>query len=524
MGTVYQEQVRYNTALSCYRNALAINPYNAVAHLNLGICQMGVGKSLEAADSYRRALDINPDYSKACAYLVGQLQQECAWQELKHWSQKLDDLTKRSIDRKEQPAETPFLNITRHADPAINYAVAKLWCGNVTRPVSNFQRRFDFTGRFTRDRKITIGYLSNNFRNHPAAQLVHDLFGLHNRNRFNVFCYSYGKNDGSPFGVKIRRNSDRFVELHNLSHIKSAEKIFGDKVDILVDLAGHTEGNRMEICSLRPAPLQVRYLGMPGTTGADYFDYIITDPIVIPEEHAPFYSEKFVYLPHCYQMNSTRPGFSDYGFTRKNLGLPENDFVFCSFNTSYKLDPVMFDVWMSILKRVSGSVLWLLKGKETVERNLRLEAEIRDVDPNRLVFADKLPKSEHLVRLRYADLALDTRIVNGAITTSDTLWSGVPVLAVQGSHFASRMSSSILSAVGLQEMVANSLEQYESLAVGLADNAGKLKRLKEKLENNRKTETLFDTSQFVKYLEKAYAEMLKIFLAGGKPRQIKVPN
>jgi protein O-GlcNAc transferase len=307
-----------------------------------------------------------------------------------------------------------------------------------------------------------------------------------------------------------------------MSHIKSAEKIFEDKVDILVDLAGHTEGNRMEICSCRPAPLQVRYLGMPGTTGADYFDYIITDPIVLPEEHTAFYSEKFIYLPHCYQINSTRSAFSDYSFSRKNLGLPENDFVFCSFNTNYKLDPVMFDVWMKILKRVPGGVLWLLKGKETVERNLRPEAEIRDVDPNRLVFAEKLPKDEHLARLRYADLALDTRIVNGAITTSDALWSGVPVLSMQGSHFASRMSSSILSAIGLPEMVANCLDQYESLAVGLADNSRKLKRLREKLANNRKTEPLFDTTQFVKHLENAYEEMLKIFLAGEETRNIKV--
>jgi protein O-GlcNAc transferase len=399
-----------------------------------------------------------------------------------------------------------------------------MWCGNDTRSVSNSQRRFAFTKRLTDDRKITIGYLSNNFRNHPTAHLVHDLFDLHDRDRFNVYCYSYGKNDGSSFRVKIERDSDCFVELRNMSKVKSAEKIFDDSVDILVDLAGHTEGNRMEICSLRPAPLQVRYLGMPGTTGADYFDYIVTDSIVIPEEHAPFYSEEFVYLPHCYQMNSKRSGFSDYGFTRKNLGLPENGFVFCSFNTNYKIDPVMFDVWMSILKRVSGSVLWLLKGKETVERNLRQEAAIRDVDPNRLVFADKLTKSEHLARLRYADLALDTGIVNGAITTSDALWIGVPVVTSQGTHFASRMSSSILSAIGLPEMVANSLEQYESLAVELADDARQLKRLKEKLENNRKTEPLFDTSQFVKHLEKAYVEILKIFLAGAKPRQIKVPN
>ena len=307
-----------------------------------------------------------------------------------------------------------------------------------------------------------------------------------------------------------------------MSHIKSAEKIFEDKVDILVDLAGHTEGNRMEICSFRPAPLQVRYLGMPGTTGADYFDYVITDPIVIPEEQAPFYSEKFIYLPHSYQINSARPGFSDYRFTRKILGLPENDFVFCSFNTNYKLDPVMFDVWMSILKRVPGSVLWLLKGKEIVERNLRQAAETKYVDPNRLVFADKLPKNEHLARLRFADLALDTRIVNGAATTSDALWAGVPVLTLRGSHFASRMSSSIISAVGLQELITCSLEIYETLAVHLAQNPTKLRTIKTILAKNRLTGPLFDPPRFVANLESAYKKMWELFLSEEKPRQISV--
>jgi protein O-GlcNAc transferase len=276
----------------------------------------------------------------------------------------------------------------------------------------------------------------------------------------------------------------------------------------------------MEICALRPAPLQVRYLGMAGTTGADYFDYIVTDPIVTPDEHAAYYSEKFICLPHCYQINSTRQDLQNRSIERKEAGLPENVFVFCSFNTNYKIDPLMFDVWMRILSRVPGSVLWLLKGSEAVARNLRKEAESRNIDPERILFAPKVPKDEHLTRLKVADLALDTRIVNGAITTSDALWAGVPVLSMQGSHFASRMSSSILTAVGLREMVVADLEEYEALAVNLANCPPELTRIRRKLGVNRKTEPLFDTRRFVRHLEEAYEKIREILLAGKKPEKI----
>jgi protein O-GlcNAc transferase len=484
----------------------------------MGIFLMNSGKSEEALACYRRAMGINPDYAKACASLVSRLQQDCAWPELKLWGKKLDDLTKRSLNRRERPAETPFLSIARHADPALNFAVAKKWCPDGDRRISSRSKAFSFNNRLPRDRRISVGYLSNNFRNHPTAHLMFDLFELHNRDRFNVFCYSYGKNDGSSYRQRIERNCDRFVELNRLSHLEAAEKIFEDKVDILVDLAGHTEGNRMEICALRPAPLQIRYLGMAGTTGADFFDYIVTDPIVTPNEQAPFYSEKFIHMPNCYQINSHRQGLSDRSFDRTDSGLPPNGFVFCSFNTNYKLDPIMFDAWMRILKQVRGSVLWLLKGSEAVVRNLRKEAESSDVDPERLVFAHKVSKDEHLKRLELADLALDTRIVNGAITTSDALWSGVPVLSLQGNHFASRMSSSILSAVGLHEMVATCLEQYEALAVRLAQCPRELVRIRKKLENNRNTKPLFDAPQFVRHLEEAYEKIMGKYRSETHPR------
>ncbi|MGB5748635.1 MAG: hypothetical protein WBM69_16765, partial [Desulfobacterales bacterium] len=306
------------------------------------------------------------------------------------------------------------------------------------------------------------------------------------------------------------------------SHIDAAKRIYSDGVDILVDLKGHTQGARLGILACRPAPIQVHYLGYPGTTGADFIDYLITDRIVTPEDHGPFYSEKLVFLPHCYQVNDHLQEIASRGWNRGALGLPDKGFVFSSFNLPYKIDPVMFDCWMRILQQVPNSVLWLISDNENARCNLRREASGRSIEPDRLVFAKKIEKAEHLSRLKWADLALDTRIVNGHTTTSDSLWAGVPVIALLGSHFASRVSSSLLHAVGLSELVTHHLEEYEELSVRLATHPSELKAVRHKLNINRLKNPLFDTPRFVRNLEHAYSEMWRIFLAGRAPSQIEV--
>ena len=521
MGNVYQEQARYRQALACYDRAVRIEPANPVIHLNMGIALREVGMSKEAAISYRRALDLKPDYAKACAYLIDLLQSECDWFDVAHWHHELDELTHDALAEGRPPAETPFLNLTRHANPALNLAVSKSWCSR-TGPVYRSQPNQNCKDRISRNGKITVGYLSNNFRNHPTAHLLHELFGLHDHRRFNVHCYSFGDNDGSSYRSAIEQSCDVFVELRQLDPNAAAKKILADKVDILVDLTGHTSGNRMEICALRPAPVQARYLGMPGTSGADFFDYLIADAIVAPVAHAPYYSENLVWLPHCYQLNSSRKRLADHKLDREKAGLPVSRFVFCCFCTSYKFDPIMFDGWMRILKRVDGSVLWLMAESQSVKRNLSREAESSGIDAGRIVWAEKLPKDEHLARIGLADLALDTRIVNGAITTSDALWSGVPVVTLQGDHFASRMSASILTAIGLPEMITTSLAQYESLAVELASHSHELDRLKKKLAVNQNKKPLFNTPLFVRGLERAYEQMWINYRVGDPPRPIRV--
>jgi len=301
-----------------------------------------------------------------------------------------------------------------------------------------------------------------------------------------------------------------------------ARCINDDKVCILIDLMGYTNGNRLDVCALRPSPLQLTWLGFPGTTGAEFFDYIITDKIVSPEGHASFYSENFVYMPHCYQVNNNCQEIADCEWQRRDFGLPEHGFVFSSFNQPVKVDPLMFDCWMRILKKVSNSVLWLLWDNRIAEVNLRSAAQERGINPNRLVFAKKLSKEKHLARMRLADLALDTRVYNGHTTTSDSLWAGTPVIALQGTHFASRVSASILTAIELPELITQDLTEYENLAVHLALNRDNLIHLRQKLKSHRNTKPLFDTARFTKNLEFAFQEMWRVYQQGDPPCPITV--
>jgi protein O-GlcNAc transferase len=522
LGIAFKKQGRIDEAINCYQKALKLNPDMAEFYFNLGIAFQGQNKTNEAISCYQKALKLKTDFAEACNNLVRQFQQTCAWQELEAMTVKLDGLTRKAMDIGKKPAESPYINITTHTDVSIHFAVAKSWSLDISRAMANLKMHFSFDDRRTDKTRIIVGYLSNEFCNHATAHLMLSLFGLHNREEFEIFCYSYGKDDGSYYRKRIQRDCDKFVDISRLSDGDAARCINGDQVDIIVDLKGYTKGARLAICALRPAPVQVSYLGFPGTTGADFFDYIFTDKIVTPKDHAPYYSENFVYLPHCYQVNDHTQSISNKDWKKEDFGLPENSFVLCSFNRPYKIDPVMFDVWMRILQQVPESVLWLLFRNKIAEKNLIHEAEARGVKSERLIFTDKIPKDEHLARLRLADLALDTRIVNGHTTTSDTLWAGVPVITLQGSHFASRVSSSILSAIGVPELITHSLQEYEALAVRLAHHPLELQAIRQKITENRLVAPLFDTPRFVRNLEKAYKEMWKIFLSRETPRQIEV--
>lgn len=520
MGIAFKGQGNTNKAISCFQKALELKQDYAVAYYNIGSTLIDQDKTVEAITYYQKALDIKPDYAEAYSALFHQFQKTCDWQKTEDMESKLDDFTAKALEKEIKSAEPPFLNLARHTDPSLNFAVAKSWGRDIAMAMSTVKANFSFIGRRTRNSKIIVGYLSNDFRNHAMAHLMIGLFGLHNRDEFSIFCYSYGDDDGSYYRSRIRQECDKFVDIRNLSHADAAKCIYKDHVDILVDLKGYTTGNRLEILALRPAPVQVRYLGLAGTAGAGFFDYIITDRIVTPEDHARYYSENFVYMPHCYQVNDNTQIISKKDRKRTDFGLPQDCFVFCSFNQGYKIGSVMFDTWINILKQVPEGVLWLKRESKIIEENLGRVAESRGIDSARLLFSEELPKEQHLERLVLADIALDTRIVNGMITTSDALWAGVPVITLQGGNFSSRASSSILTAIGLPELITQTLEEYKSLAINLAHNPDKLQKIRKKIAKNRLEKPLFDTPGFTRNIEKAYQEMWKIFVAGEKPRRI----
>jgi predicted O-linked N-acetylglucosamine transferase (SPINDLY family) len=320
----------------------------------------------------------------------------------------------------------------------------------------------------------------------------------------------------------LEKSFDRFIDTGALSDKDVALLARSLEIDIGVDLNGFTQGGRTNVFALRSAPIQVNYLGYPGTMGAGYIDYLVADSTLIPEGQQQHYTEKIAYLPDTYQVNDSKRLIAEKLFPKTECGLPEEGFIFCCFNNNFKFTPEIFDIWMRLLSRVEGSVLWLFEGNAAAAKNLRAEAQARGVTPERLVFAKRADLSEHLARHRLADLFLDTLPCNAHTTASDALWAGLPVLTCLGQTFAGRVAASLLNGVGLPELITRSLDEYEALALELATNPQKLLSLKQTLAANRSTRPLFDTALFTKHIESAYVSMWKRHRAGLAPEHIYV--
>jgi predicted O-linked N-acetylglucosamine transferase (SPINDLY family) len=357
-----------------------------------------------------------------------------------------------------------------------------------------------------------VGYFSADFKNHPVSLLTAELFELHDKNRFEITAFSFGVDDKSPMRLRLSQAFNSFIDVSDISDLGIAELSRNLQIDIAVDLGGHTQSSRTGIFSYRAAPIQIGYIGYLGTMGAEYYDYLLAGKTTIPDELQKFYSEKIVYLP-SYQVNDRKRTISERQFTRKELGLPETGFVFCCFNHNYKILPSTFDSWMRILNTVEGSILFLYADNERAKTNLIDEASLRGVDSARLVFGGRIPTEEYLARYRVCDLFLDTFPYNAGTTASDALWVGLPVLTLMGQSFASRMAASLLNAIGLPELITDTQEEYEALAIELGLNPKKLADAKLKLASNRLTTPLFDTPLFTRYLEAVYQKMMERYWA-----------
>jgi predicted O-linked N-acetylglucosamine transferase (SPINDLY family) len=373
-----------------------------------------------------------------------------------------------------------------------------------------------------RGSRIRLAYVSGDFHEHATAKLAARLFELHDRSRFEVCAVSYGEDDGSPMRRRLRAAFDRFIDVRGENDHDAARRIAEGEAAIAIDLKGHTPSGRPGILAARPAPVQASYLGFPGTTGAPFIDYLLADAIVVPPADERFYSERIVRLPHCYQVNDATREIAARTPSRAQAGLRDDDFVFCCFNHAYKITPEVFDVWARLLRRLPSARLWLLEDEAAASDSLRDAARSRGIDPARLVFAPRLAHAEHLARHRLADLFLDTLPCNAHTTASDALWAGLPVLTCLGTTFAGRVAASLLAAVGLPELVAGSLGEYEDLALALASDRPRLAGYRERLGRNRLAQPLFDSDRFRRGLEAAYEVMWEMHLRGEAPRSFNV--
>jgi len=522
LGNVFRNQGRLEDAIKSYNKVVEIDHSHKGAYNGLGNALKKQGKIKDAIASYERAIEIDPNNILLAAPLFDCFRLVCDWKHAITISDKLDTISNSTIDASNQSPLSPFISIYRESDPVVLLDRVVEWSSyNLDKHYQSREFSFSDQCRDASD-QIKVGYISHDFRNHPVGILVHNLFKHHDRTKFQIFIYSYGPDDGSDFRSAVISGSDHFCDMRNMSHLESATRIFDDQIDILVDLTGFTEGGRYEICAYKPAPIQVNYLGFPGSSGSDFFDYIITDHILTPVGFERFFSEKLVRLPDCYQVNSQEVVPDQNGYVRADFSLPDDEIVFCSFNNSRKIDEVVFNSWMNILKEVNGSVLWLHTKSPLQVENLRVECKNYGINPDRLVFAETLPIREHLERHKLADIALDTFVYNGGLTTSLALSSNVPVVTLQGDRYVSRMSSSLINTVSLPELITCTASEYEDMAIELAKNPELLLDVKNRLSFSVKEGPLFNAGRFTANLEKSFMRMWSQYCNGNKPCHIDV--
>jgi protein O-GlcNAc transferase len=500
LAMALRDRGRLADAERWYRRALELSPGIPGLQVDLATLLRRQGRAEEGIERLRQAAIGAPEDGSIHATLYHDLLRLGDWSDLPALGRDIDRLNKAALAAGQPAPESAFLNLLRSEDADYNFRIARSHANEIARRVGWAQDKLH-RKQHRRAGRIRIGYLTADIWDHPTAHLAAGLFAGHDRSRFEIFLYSYGPDDSSAYRRKFAGDAEHFVELAGQDTLSAAQRIVDDGIDILADLKGHTMDAWLEIMALRPAPIQLHWLGFPGSIGADFLDCFIADPFVLPRGSADSYSEKIARLPHCYQINDDR---QEIGLipSRVEAGLPEKAFVYCCFNHAHKIEPAMFDLWMDLLRETPGSVLWLLGGLALLESNLRREARARGIAPERLIFAPHRPKTDHLARLSLADLALDTRLYNGHTTTSDALWAGLPLVALNGRHFAS-----LLHALGLGDLVVDSLEAYRDLVLALARDPARLASLRERLVQARKTAPLFDTARFIRNLERAYEAM-----------------
>ena len=512
LGNLLKELSRFDEAEKNYNQAIKFRPNFAVAFNNLGILLKELSRFDESIVNFKESLKIDPELATAKAeilFLEASIGDHSNFKNLDKESSRLGISTK-SVE--------PFPALSWHDDPEKQLKRSKLYA------TENFKEIKVFKSNKIKslNNKIKIGYFSNDFYNHATMYLISGMLANHNHNIFEIFIFSYGPNKDDIMNKKARDFADHYIDISGLSIneiFKITEKL---KLDIAIDLKGYTKKSLIKIFQYRIAPIQINFLGYPGTLGVDFIDYIIADPIIIPEDQKHFYHEKIIYLPHTYQPNDNKREIADLTLKRSDFNLPDKGFVFCCFNQIYKISPKEFNIWMRLLKKVNHSVLWLIKSNKWVEQNLSKEAKQQGIDPSRIVFAEKLSHSKHLARHKHADLFIDTFNINAHTTASDALWAGLPIVTKQGKQFSARVASSLLTACGLPELITKNEKEYEELIYELATNPKKLKTISLKLSENKKSKPLFNTKQYTNNFENGLQKTYDLYFNGEHPKDIFV--
>lgn len=507
-GIALHELKHYDDALASYDRAIALRPDYAEALANRGTALLDLKRHDEARESYEQALKLAPDHEYLKSMHVHAKMLVCDWTNFSPDCAGLNAAVATGA-----AAALPFHLLSCMPDPQLQLACA-----------SGFLRdRYPaawplWRGERYAHGRIRLAYLSADFRDHPVALLAAGLFERHDRARFETTAISFGADAPGAMRARLKAAFDRFIDASAMGDGDVAQLMRDLEIDIAIDLNGFTDGLRPEVLARRPAPIQVNYLGYAGTMGGPHWDYILADRFVVPEESRRHYAEQVVYLPHSFMVNDAGRAISGRTPSRAEAGLPEHGFVFCCFSNAYKITPDVFEVWMRLLGRIEGSVLWLATVSASAAENLRREAQARGIAAERLIFAPKVPLNEdHLARIRLADLFLDTLPYNAHTTAADALWAGVPVLACSGATFASRVAGSLLGAVGLPELITGSLADYQALALRLAKDRALLSGFRQRLARNRATCPLFDTDRFARDIETAYTMMWERSQRGEPP-------
>jgi predicted O-linked N-acetylglucosamine transferase (SPINDLY family) len=513
-GHALRDAKQWRSAASSYDKAIELKSDYVEAYWNRGHALLELRRFEAALADYDTVARLQPDLDFMFGDLLHARSFFCDWTDYDVHLARVKSLIERGA-----MVSSPFSTLGIVDSPAIQFAVAETWAkthhppGSALGPLSRRDRH---------KAKIRLGYYSEDFHDHATCHLMAGVFELHDKSRFDLVAFSYGPDVNDAMRQRLLKCFDSFVDVRAVSDLEVTRRSRELGIDIAIDLKGYAPGGRTGIFSERCAPIQVNFLGFPGTMGVDYIDYIVADRTLIPAENRKHNAEKIVYLPDTYQPNDTHRPSPMEAPTRQALGLPAKGFVFCCLNDCYKISPLVFDRWMRILRAVEQSVLWLFVDRDEAAQNLRKEATKRGVDEGRLVFCKRVPVTEHLARYRVADLFLDTLPCNAHTTASEAMWLGLPVLTCMGDAFAARVAASLLNAIDLPEMITTNLDDYESLAIELARNPARLQQVKEKLWRNRLSTPLFDTRLFAKNIEAAYAEMYRRYQEGLPPDHIHI--